>query len=96
MNKLKISELSKEIQEFIESPYGKEEGIELIKNGDWIDDGKYSHCTTIFKINDKFYAYYNSRSGSYFSDYDYNPEEDLYEVEKVEVIKHEWKEVKNG
>lgn len=62
---------------------------------DWKDNGKYSIGTMIYKIKYKNQNYiltvYQSRSGSYFSDYYYNnpdsfelkTEEDYYKSNKV-------------
>lgn len=71
----------------------------MIEEGEWIDDGKYSHKTMIFKKDDKYWAISDSRSGSYFTDYYYSSEDgtghlEAVEVEKIEVIKTEWKAIK--
>jgi exonuclease SbcC len=70
--------------------------LELVEDGDWEDDGKYQYRDVIFKYDDKFYRVTDSRSGSYFSDYYYGHEDwgdeiECPEVEKIEVVTHEWK-----
>ena len=72
------------------------EGYSIVEVGDWIDDGKYSSQSTIFKADDgNFYQLNNSRSGSYFSDYyydsdDWGDEVECTQVRQVEVVKTVW------
>jgi len=56
--------------------------------GDWISDGKYENQENIFTDTStgKFYRYYYSRTGSYFTDYYYNIEDEKDEIELDEVI----------
>jgi hypothetical protein len=77
----------------------KEEGIEFIEMSGWEDEGKYSFQTYIFKHNNKYYSISDSRSGSYFSDYNYDSEYwddevECDEVEKKEKITYEWVTIK--
>jgi len=70
--------------ESVENP----EGIEFIEEGEWEDDGKYSYCEYIFKHEGKHYSIWNSRTGSYYSEYYYGSEDwgefvDCQEVKKV-------------
>ena len=59
------------------------------------NEGKTVSWETVYKRNDgKFFIQYNSKSGSYFSDYEFYLGEYLYEVELVEVMKKEWRFVK--
>ncbi|MDF0504854.1 hypothetical protein POK33_29395 [Burkholderia cenocepacia] len=68
--------------------------LDSVEEGDWTSDGKYEHRTDIMKDTQtgKFYAIHQSRSGSYFSDYEYG---DTYanEVEPVQVMVTQWKAV---
>lgn len=57
----------------------EEQGLTIVEEGEWIDDGKYSYRNTIVKWNDKFWNISESRSGSYHTDYYYNDPE-AYEV----------------
>ena len=48
------------------------EQIEEVEDGGWEDNGKYSHQTSIFKCDQgNHFLIQNTRSGSYFTDYDY-------------------------
>ncbi len=68
----------------------------VVEEGDWVSDGKYQSTTHIFqrKSDGKYFAQNWYRSGSYLSDYYYNDPEDLYEVERKEVVTVQWKMVK--
>ena len=69
----------------------------LVKNGDWVDEGRHQYHEIIFKCDDKFYSATEERSGSYFTDWYYCWEDEKYvdctEVKPVEVIVIEWQEV---
>lgn len=65
--------------------YDEDEAIKIVENGGWSDDGKYSMRTSIFKYNDKFYELCETRSGSYYTDYDYH-EPKINEVVPVERV----------
>jgi hypothetical protein len=71
------------------------EEFRVIEAGEWEVDGKYQNKTIIFEYNGKNYSLHIYRSGSPFSDYYYCWEDqekfDCDEVERVEVIKYEWK-----
>lgn len=71
-----------------------EELVEVIEDGNWKDGGKYSYCNAIVEHAGKYYEIQRSRSGSYFTDYDYNID-DVYEVEKFEktVVQTFWHRV---
>lgn len=49
------------------------EGLEMVEEGDWVDDGKYSHKQSFVKFEDTEFAVTYSRSGSYYTDYYYSP-----------------------
>jgi len=64
---------------------------EIVEVGVWIDEGKYQNATTIVKDKEGlFWAAYATKSGSYFSDYEYQYEEELTQVEKKEVLVTQW------
>lgn len=64
------------------------EHLEFIEETDWDDQGKYQFQDVIFKKDEKYYMFTIGRSGSYFSDYDYDYSEDKNGmVECVEVTK---------
>ncbi len=73
------------------------EGFKLVEEGEWIDDGKYASQETVFQdlSNNKFFRYWNSRSGSYFTDYYYSDISfgEVQEVEPTEVVVKTWKAV---
>lgn len=57
--------------------------VEVIEEGDdWDDEGKYQTAQVVFKFDGKYYAFDITRSGSYFSHYEYEVWDDAYEVEK--------------
>lgn len=59
------------------------EALTIVEEGDWIDDGKYSHRSDVYSTEDgKHFQIRSSRSGSYYSDYYYS-EPDVYEVKPV-------------
>jgi len=74
--------------------FGHDNDSEVIDSGDWTDDGKYSHCSSVVRYKDKFYQIDQSRSGSYFTDYYYN-DPDIYEVSRSEktVVQVVWTKV---
>ena len=49
----------------------EDDSIEIVETGDWIDEGKYSVRSTIIRQYETYYNIVETRSGSYFSDYDY-------------------------
>lgn len=58
----------------------------IIDAGEWVSDGKYDGRTTIVqRLSDKtFWSVNSSRSGSYYSDYDYYYDTELLQVAPVE------------
>lgn len=59
------------------------ESFEIIDYGKWINDGKYDERDSIVKYKDRYFNINQSRSGSYFTDYDYG-DQDVWEVEPFE------------
>ena len=55
----------------LEMFYEEDPALEVIKEGSWIDDGKYSHRATVVKLDDTFYQISEYRAGSYYTDYEY-------------------------
>ena len=77
----------------------KEEGIEFIEESGWEDDGKYSNNTYVFKYDGKYYCVYDSKTGSYYTDYYFGSENwgaeiECHEVESYEVIVKKWRRAK--
>lgn len=69
--------------------------FEIIEDEDWIDEGKYSFKSTFVKWKDAYYRIDQSRSGSYFTDYDYSEPTFVQVIpEEVVITKTIWKEVK--
>lgn len=71
---------------------------EVIETGEWADEGKFQDCEVIFKevSTGKHYRYFITRSGSYFSHYEYevcdtDPDEVELVTETVTVT--HWKSV---
>ncbi|MCS0827401.1 hypothetical protein NX029_26155 [Cytobacillus firmus] len=58
---------------------------ELVETGEWVDGGKYSSLEVIFKdvATGKHYSFEVTRSGSYFSHYEYEVFDGATEVTKV-------------
>ena len=44
---------------------------EVVEEGEWEDEGKYQHQSTVFSIENRYFDVSLARSGSYFSDYYY-------------------------
>ncbi len=89
--------LTQEQIRFVSDLYGvkEQDGFKLVENTDWIEDGKCSYHEIIFEFEDKTWVLYESRQGSYHTDYYYDTLEGdhdriVYEVEKKEVITHKW------
>jgi hypothetical protein len=74
--------------------FGHDADSEVIDEGDWTDEGKYSFNSSVVRYLDKFYIINQSRSGSYYSDYYYNDPE-IYEVSRSEktVVQVVWTKV---
>ena len=73
-------------------------GFELVEEGEWEVDCKYQHRFIVFKYQDKYYMLTSSRSGSPFTDYEYesqwwDAEEECPEVQEVSVMVTEWRTV---
>lgn len=69
--------------------------FKVIEKGDWISEGKFECREVIVKetSTNKYYAAVQSRSGSWFTDYEFEDDLELVEVEPVEVTKIEYKVV---
>lgn len=93
MPSIKITE---EMQDAFSDECPEDVGFEFISEGDWSDDGKYQHAETIYRDNEtgKYYSYYLCRSGSYFTDWDYQIPDTMFEVVPVEVKTITYKAVK--
>lgn len=88
-----MSELT--IAEVIQLFDDEDERLDTVESGEWTSDGKYEARTDIVKDIQigKYYAIHQSRSGSYWSDYEYG---DTYanEVEPVQVTVIQYQAVK--
>ncbi len=70
--------------------------IKVIESTDWEGGGKYQDQSVIFEFEGKFYELYQSRSGSYYSDYwhdreDWGDEVECQEVEPYEITTTKWR-----
>lgn len=64
----------------------------LYEESDETNELKHVLWDRVYKrSDDKFFLQYCSKSGSYWSDYEYTYGYELYEVQQVEVKKLEWK-----
>lgn len=70
--------------------------FDLVEEGEWISEYKYDQKFAVFKrkADGKHFIAYYVRSGSYTTDYDYQDPDEMYEVERKEVVKVVWKRVK--
>jgi hypothetical protein len=85
--------------------YGIDEGSEhdgfrVIEEGEWDDDGKYQYREIIFEHEGKFWALYDQRSGSHFTDWYHSIREGdhdgiVYEVRRVTKTVHVWETVED-
>lgn len=64
----------------------------IIDEGRWEDNGKYQTLKIIIQdlSTEKYYSIGQTRSGSYFTDYNYEFDSIAYEVRPVEVTKIDW------
>ena len=69
------------------------ERFSIIKEGDWISEGKWETKEVIFKDAEtgRFYSMSGTRSGSYYSAYYYEDDFEAVEVEKVEKVITVWR-----
>lgn len=67
--------------------------LEYIERGSWEVDHKYENRETIVKYQDKYYCILENRSGSYFTDYEYN-DPFVYEVQPIKVEVTKWAAIK--
>lgn len=75
----------------------EESGFHLVEEGEWVNEYKdYDSKTNIYQqiSSGKYYAYHDSRSGSYYSDYEYDSPTELVEVEPVQITTTIYKAVK--
>jgi hypothetical protein len=68
---------------------------EFVESSEWEQDAKMQSCRVIFKTkNNDYYAYWVYRSGSPFTDWDYdldyNKTIECQQVRQVEVVKTDW------
>jgi hypothetical protein len=71
------------------------DGAEIIEEGDWVTEYKdFATKETIFKYEDNFYKMTATRSGSYYTDYDYD-EPEFCEVVPRQITKTIYEVVKN-
>lgn len=87
MTEQELKELADKIEE--EGWIEDVEGVEIIEEGDWIDEGTYDLKDTIIRYRGKTLRVREERTGSYYSDYDYSPVE-IVEVESVLVTATRW------
>lgn len=62
------------------------EGVEVVTEGDWVQDGKYQFSDTIVRYKGQLFEINKSRSGSPFTDWWYSPTGITPVEEKEEVI----------
>lgn len=85
--------LSEEDVENLWDAVGNEsDGYRTVEILPWNDQGKYQFQPVIIEHLDSggFYQFNVSRSGSYFTDYEYNLPTTAYKVKKIERTIFEW------
>ena len=72
------------------------ENFEVIEDGDFVSEGKYEHKESVVRHKEtgKYYSVFQSRTGSYFTDYEFENDLEAVEVEPVEVTKTIYKVIK--
>lgn len=69
-----------------EVDFDDEHGLQVVEEGDWVQDHKYQYCTTIVKDNEgNYFMLDNNRSGSYHTDWYYGIP-DISQVKRVEKV----------
>jgi len=73
-------------------------GYKLIEVSEWVQDYKYQYKTIIFEKNGKYYSIVEGRSGSPFTDWNYDSEYwdeevDCDRVKQVEITKKVWRKI---
>jgi hypothetical protein len=68
---------------------------EFVESSEWEQDAKMQSCRVIFKHKEDFYSYWVYRSGSPFTDWDYDLDYnddpiDCVQVRQVEVTTTDW------
>lgn len=73
------------------------DGFEVIETTEFVQEGKYQSCDMIFLYQGRTYCYVVNRSGSPFTDWDYDwdymPKDSMVEcceVKKVQVTTEQW------
>ena len=69
------------------------EGKELVEEDNWDADGKYQSKEVIFNYGGLTWVAYMSRSGSPFTDYEYDHPEEATQVQAVEKTITVWENV---
>jgi hypothetical protein len=84
-------------EEEVESIFDEEHSdYKLVKDIGFTDEGKYSFGTKIFRDADgTCWKVSASRSGSYFTDYEYQYDSEIVEVEEKEVTIRKWMPVED-
>lgn len=87
-----------ERQEVLELIHGYDtERYKLVEEGDWLSNGKYAYKECIIQHIEtgKYYRIYADRTGSYYSDYEYDYSNTATEVKQVEKVVTCWEVVSN-
>lgn len=83
-------------EEYEDIMFGEDtERFKIIREGDWISEGKFECREVIVQelSTEKYYAAGQARAGSWFTDYEFEDDLELVEVEPVEVTKIKYKVV---
>lgn len=66
--------------------------ITVVERSEWEDDGKVAYMRIVVKdaVTNKHYSFHISRTGSYYTDYEYDMYDYPSEVKAKQVIKTIW------
>ncbi len=95
MAKMKLTGEQQSIVDELYEVGDEYEGFKLVEKSPWEDMGKSQCRDIVFEYENKIWSQAVSRTGSYFTDYDYFCDEDVFEVEKKEVVTYKWVAVKD-
>lgn len=76
---------------------GNWQDVEVVEEGDWQVEHKCEQRRFIFKYQDRYFAFWETRWGSHWQGYEYEyggVGEDVYEVKQVEKTITVWEAVK--
>lgn len=74
----------------------KDTDFTIVEEGNWEDDGKFSVLSKIFSYKQKYYCLSVTRTGTYFTNYDFEYDLECPEVFKRTVLQTIWSTAPEG